>query len=94
MLGLPVSTKIRKTIAKTFVLDTFSAMTPKRQKSFNAELSRITIVNEVSNDTMNIATGEDVQSISVLHITMRCQDYDKTNIVYLARWLQEKRFLF
>ena len=90
MLGLPVSTNIRKTIAKTFVLDTFSAMTPKRQKIFNTELSRITIVNEVSNDTMNIATGENVQSFSVLHITMRCRDYDKTNTVYLARWLQQR----
>lgn len=90
MLGLPVSTEIRKTIAKTFVLDTFNAMTPKRRKSFDAEISRITRVNEVSNDTMNIAVGENEPSFSVLHITMRCRDYDKTNIVYLARWFQKK----
>ena len=49
MLGLPASTEIRKVITKKKVFEHFGAdMSMERRKSFDADIGRITLVNEVS----------------------------------------------
>ena len=58
MLGLPASTEIRKVITKKKVFEHFGAdMSVERRKSFDADIGRITLVNEVSPVSVNIAAG-------------------------------------
>lgn len=91
MLGLPASTEIRKVITKKKVYEHFGAeMSAERRKSFDADIGRITLVNEVSPVSVNIAAGEDVQSFFVILIALRKKDYDKQNVVFIAKMFGQK----
>ena len=49
MLGLPASTEIRKVITKKKVYEHFGTeMSAERRKSFDADIARITLANEIS----------------------------------------------
>ena len=94
MLGLPASTEIRKVITKKKVFEHFGAdMSVERRKSFDADIGRITLVNEVSPVSVNIATGEDVQSFFVILIALRKKDYDKQNVTFIAKMFGQKMLL-
>ena len=91
MLGLPASTEIRKVITKKKVFEHFGAdMSAERRKSFDADIGRITLVNEVSPVSVNIAAGEDVQSFFVILIALRKKDYDKQNVAFIAKMFGQK----
>ena len=91
MLGLPASTEIRKVITKKKVFEHFGAdMSAERRKSFDADIGRITLVNEVSPVSVNIAAGEDVQSFFVILIALRKKDYDGQNIAFIAKMFGQK----
>ena len=86
MLGLPASTEIRKVITKKKVYERFgSEMSAERRKSFDADIARITLVNEVSPISVNIPEGENVKSFFVILIALRKKDYDKQNIAFIAK---------
>ena len=94
MLGLPVSTEIKKVITKKKVFEHFGAdMNAERRKSFDADIGRITLVNEVSPVSVNIAAGEDVQSFFVILIALRKKDYDKQNVAFIAKMFGQKLLL-
>lgn len=94
MLGLPASTEIRKVITKKKVFEHFGAdMSTDRRKSFDADIGRITLVNEVSPVSVNIAAGEDVQSFFVILIALRKKDYDKQNVAFIAKMFGQKLLL-
>ena len=94
MLGLPASTEIRKVITKKKVFEHFGAdMSVERRKSFDADIGRITLVNEVSPVSVNIAAGEDVQSFFVILIALRKKDYDKQNVAFIAKMFGQKLLL-
>ena len=91
MLGLPASTEICKVITKKKVYEHFGAdMSAERRKSFDADIGRITLVNEVSPVSVNIAAGEDVQSFFVILIALRKKDYDKQNVAFIAKMFGQK----
>lgn len=94
MLGLPASTEIRKVITKKKVFEHFGAdMSAERRKSFDADIGRITLVNEVSPVSVNIAAGEDVQSFFVILIALRKKDYNKQNVAFIAKMFGQKLLL-
>ena len=94
MLGLPASTEIRKVITKKKVFEHFGAdMSAERRKSFDADISRITLVNEVSPVSVNIAAGDEVQSFFVIHVALRKKDYDKQNVTFIAKMFGQKLLL-
>ena len=94
MLGLPASTEIRKVITKKKVFEHFGAdMSAERRKTFDADIGRITLVNEVSPVSVNIAAGEDVQSFFVILIALRKKDYDKQNVSFIAKMFGQKLLL-
>lgn len=94
MLGLPASTEKRKVITKKKVFEHFGAdMSVERRKSFDADIGRITLVNEVSPVSVNIAAGEDVQSFFVILIALRKKDYDKQNVAFIAKMFGQKLLL-
>lgn len=94
MLGLPGSTEIRKIITKKKVFEHFGAeMSAERRKSFDADIARITLVNEVSPISVNIPEGENVRSFFVILVALRQKDFDKQNIVFLAKMFGQKLLL-
>ena len=94
MLGLPASTEIRKVITKKKVFEHFgAAMSPERRRSFDADIARIVLVNEVSPASVNIAAGQEVQAFFVVQITLRKPNYDRQNIVFIAKMFGQKLLL-
>lgn len=94
MLGLPASTEIRKVITKKKVYEHFGTeMSAERRKSFDADIARITLANEISPVSMNIPEGESVKSFFVILIALRRKDYDKQNIAFIAKMLGQKLLL-
>ena len=86
MLGLPLSTEVRKIIPKKKVLEHFAAdMSAERRKSFDADVTRITVCNEVSTVSLNLADGKDIHAFFVVQVSLRQKDFDKQNIVFIAR---------
>ena len=86
MLGLPASTEIRKIIPKKKVFEHFaSEMGVERRKSFDADVARITVYNEVSTASLNLADGEEVHAFFVVQVALRRKDFDRQSIVFIAR---------
>ncbi len=86
MLGLPASTEVRKIIPKKKVSEHFASdMSVERRKSFDADVARITVCNEVSTVSLNLADGKDIHAFFVVQVSLRRKDFDKQNIVFIAR---------
>ena len=86
MLGLPLSTEIRKIIPKKKVLEHFAAdMSADRHRSFDADVARITVCNEVSTVSLNLADGKDIHAFFVVQVSLRRKEFNKQNIVFIAR---------
>ena len=65
-------------------------MSVERRKSFDADIGRITLVNEVSPVSVNIAAGDEIQSFFVILIVLRKKDYDRQNIAFIAKMFGQK----
>lgn len=63
MLGLPKSTELNKQLPKKAIYAKFQMNTASKEK-IDVDISKITIVNEVSSARLNIQEGEDVKSFS------------------------------
>lgn len=86
MLGFPAATEIKKLITKKKVYEHFGAeMSAERRKSFDADIARITIVNEISPTSLNIAVGTEVHAFFVVAVALRRKDFDKQNVIFIAR---------
>ena len=89
MLGLPLSTEINKPLPKTVVFVKF-ALTAKQREYFDADISRMTLVNMVSPHTVPaLAEGSEVKSFYVLSIQLKRKDYDAKSITMLARLIPQ-----
>lgn len=86
MLGLPKSTEIRKLITRKKVYEHFGAdMSAERRRRFEADIARMTLVNEVSPVSLNLEAGQSVQNFFVLHVALKSMEFDPQNIAYLSR---------
>ena len=92
MLGLPKATELSRLLPKKAIYAKFSMNTAAKDR-FDADISRITIVNEVSPATVAIAAGEEVKSFYVLLVALKRKDYDERVIGQLSR-LIEQNMLF
>ena len=61
MLGLPKTTEMSKQLPKKAIYTKFQMNTAAKEK-IDADISRITIVNEIAPNKVNIPSGEDVKS--------------------------------
>ena len=92
MLGLPKATELSRQLPKKAIYAKFSMNTAAKNR-FDADISRITIVNEISPSTVAIAAGEKVKSFYVLLVALKHKDYDDRIIGQLSR-LIEQNMLF
>ena len=92
MLGLPKSTEIKKVIPKSALFSKFSMNTLAREK-FDADVKRITLVGEVSKNTIAINKGENVSSFFVLLVSLKQEKYDEKNIILLSKLIDQNILL-
>ena len=92
MLGLPKATELSRQLPKKAIYAKFNMNTAAKNR-FDADISRITIVNEISPSTVAIAAGEEVKSFYVLLVALKHKDYDDRIIGQLSR-LIEQNMLF
>ena len=87
MFGLPENSVVGKQLPKTAIYAKFAMNTAERER-FDADISRIAIVNVV--DTRHLAEGKDVKSIYVFTVQLKHKDYDPKNIATLAKLIEQK----
>lgn len=89
MLGLPKATETNKPLPKTLVYKQFG-LTAQQRDRFDADISRMAIVNVVSPDVVPaLASGESVKSFYVLAVSLKRKEYDAKNIAMLAKLIPQ-----
>ena len=92
MLGLPQKTELSKQLPKKAIYAKFLMNTAQKDR-FDADISKITIVNEVSANTTIIPAGETVKSFYVLLISLKTRDYDERNIISLSKLIPQNMLM-
>ena len=85
MLGLPKATEMSKQLPKKAIYTKFQMNTAAKAK-IDADISRITIVNEIAPNKVNIPAGEDVKSFFVLLVSLK---YDEKTIATLSKLIPQ-----
>lgn len=89
MLSLPEITQVHKALPKAQIYRKFE-LTNAQQAKFDADISRIDIVNEVSSRTIPaIQDGEKVKSFYVLSVMLKTKDYEPKNIERIAKLIPQ-----
>lgn len=84
MLGLPNATEMSKQLPKKAIYTKFQMNTSAKDK-IDADISRITIVNEIAPNKVNIPAGDEVKSFFVLLVTLKRKDFDEKIIAMLSK---------
>ena len=89
MLGLPKTTEIAKQLPKKAIYSKFE-LKPAQRDRFDADISRIDIVNMVSSNTVpGLKEGERVKEFYVLLVSMKQKEYDEKNIMLLSKLIKQ-----
>lgn len=92
MLGLPKSTEISKQLPKKAIYEKFNMNTAAKEK-FDADISRINIVAEISPNTVSIAKGETVSAIYVLQVILKQKEFDSRTISQISKLIDQNMLL-
>lgn len=92
MLGLPKSTELSKQLPKNAIYAKFQMNTAEKAK-IDADISRLTIVNEVTAAKINIADGELVKSFFVLLVALKRKDFEDKTIITISKLIPQNMLL-
>ena len=92
MLGLPKSTELSKQLPKNAIYAKFQMNTAEKAR-IDADISRITIVNEVTAAKVNIADGEQVKSFFVLLVALKKKDFEDKTIITITKLIPQNMLL-
>lgn len=92
MLGLPKATELSKQLPKNAIYAKFQMNTAEKAK-IDADILRITIVNEVSTEKVHIAAGEQVKSFFVLLGALKKKDFDDKTIITISKLIPQNMLL-
>lgn len=92
MLGLPKSTELAKALPKKAIFDRFKPSLTDR-KLFDEQINRLSIVAEISPQTVAIKASPNVSAVYVVLVTLKTAECDKKNIALLSK-LIDQRMLF
>ena len=92
MLGLPKATELSKQLPKNAIYAKFQMNTAEKAK-IDADILRITIVNEVSTEKVHIAAGEQVKSFFVLLVALKKKDFDDKTIITISKLIPKNMLL-
>lgn len=89
MFGLPKSTEIAKQLPKKAIYSKFE-LKPAQRDRFDADISRIDIVNIVSPNTVpGLKEGERVKEFYVLLVSLKQEAVDEKNIMLLSKLIKQ-----
>ena len=88
MLGLPKATEMSKQLPKKAIYAKFQMNTAAKEK-IDADISRITIVNEIAPNNVNIPAGDEVKSFFVLLVSLKRKEFDEKTIVTLSKLIPQ-----
>ena len=89
MFALPATTEIKKSLPKKVIYEKFGLKSAQRD-AFDADISRIDIVNVVSPSTVpGLKEGERVKEFYVLLVALKRQPYDEKNILLLTKLIKQ-----
>ena len=88
MLGLPKATEMSKQLPKKAIYAKFQMNTAAKEK-IDADISRITIVNEIAPSKVNIPAGDEVKSLFVLLVSLKRKEFDDKTIVTLSKLIPQ-----
>lgn len=91
MLGLPESTEVKQFISKAAIYKKFE-LNNSQQDSFDEDIKKITIVNEISSQTVKLASNDE-NAFFVLEIQLKHKNYDKKNIERLSKLIDQNILL-
>lgn len=92
MFGLPKTTELKKQLPKNAIYAKFQMNTAAKER-IDADISRITIVNEVTAEKINVDKGEEVPSFFVMHVALKKRDFDEKNIITLSKLIPQKMLM-
>lgn len=86
MFGLPSSTEIRKPVHKKLLYQRFpDELSGEKKERFDADISRIIVVNEISESSVNIRATEKIEAIFVVLVELKTKEYNDRNISLISR---------
>lgn len=92
MFGLPKCTELNKQLPKKAIYAKFQMNNAAKEK-LDADISRITIVNEVSSVKINIAEGETVKLFYVILVSLKKKNFDEKNLVTLSKLIPQNMLM-
>ena len=92
MLGFPKATECGRHLPKKAIYAKFNMDNAAKEK-FDAEISRIAIVNEVTPKTTTLAVGTWIQGFYVLLVSLKRKEYDPRVIAQLPKLIDQKMVL-
>lgn len=88
MLGLPKTTEMNRQLPKKAIYTKFQMNTAEKEK-IDADISRITIINEIAPNKVNIPMGDKVKNFFVLFVLLKKRDFDEKTIITLSRLIPQ-----
>ncbi len=92
MLGLPKNTELNKQLPKKAIYTKFQMNTAQKEK-IDSDISRITIVNEVSPSRISVADGDSVKAFYVLLVSLKKKDFDEKNIIAISKIIPQNMLM-
>lgn len=91
MFALSNTTEIKKTISKKLIYEKFKNKLTSNQKSkFDNEISKLTLINEISEQSIHIPKTDAVTGIFVIKVELKTKDYSENSIVLISKLIEQK----
>ena len=91
MFALSNTTEIKKAISKKLIYEKFkNKLTPNQKSKFDKEISKITLINEISERSIQIPKTDAVAGIFVIKVELKTKDYSESNIVLISKLIEQK----
>ncbi|OCG61824.1 DUF4391 domain-containing protein [Gilliamella sp. GillExp13] len=88
MLGLPKTTEINHQLAKKTIYAKFQLNNATKEK-VDADIAKITLVNEVSAAKINLAAGNNINAFFVALVQLKKINFNETNLVLLSKLIPQ-----
>ncbi len=85
---LPKSTEVNKALPKKAIYEKLLLNTEQKGK-FDNDISKIFILNEVAEQTINIAKGKNIESFFVLKVVLKSKNFNENNITMLSKLIPQ-----
>lgn len=91
MFDLPKKTQIKKNIYKKRIYEKFpKELSGSKKEIFDREIKKITLINEISEQSINVSPTDDVSAIFVALIELKTKDFTNANISFILRLFGQK----